>query len=51
MKKSQQPQKRVSPPELLPINPSCIGVDIGADRHWVSVPEGRDDEKVRSFSC
>ena len=51
MKKSQQPKKRMSSQELSPINPNAAGIDIGADRHWVSVPEGRDDEKIRSFSC
>ncbi|MEH1787690.1 MAG: hypothetical protein V7L23_19450 [Nostoc sp.] len=26
-------------------------IDIGADRHWVSIPLGRDEENVRSFAC
>lgn len=33
------------------INPNAAGIDIGADRHWVSVPVGRDNENVRSFGC
>lgn len=33
------------------INPNAAGIDIGADRHWVSVPMGRDRENVRSFAC
>lgn len=33
------------------INPNAAGIDIGADRHWVSVPVGRDTENVRSFAC
>ena len=33
------------------INPNAAGIDIGADRHWVSVPVGRDSENVRSFAC
>lgn len=33
------------------INPNAAGIDIGADRHWVSVPVGRDRENVRSFAC
>jgi hypothetical protein len=30
------------------INPNAAGIDIGADRHWVSVPVVRDSESVRS---
>ena len=36
------------------INPNAAGIDLGADRHWVSVPVGRDSESVRSerlFHC
>lgn len=33
------------------INPNAGGIDIGAERHWVSVPVGRDSESVRSFGC
>ncbi|WP_317110614.1 IS110 family transposase [Chroococcidiopsis sp. SAG 2025] len=33
------------------INLNAAGIDIGADRHWVSVPVGRDNESVRSFGC
>jgi transposase len=33
------------------INRNAAGIDIGADRHWVSVPMGRDSESVRSFGC
>ena len=51
MKKSQKPRKKASHSELSTINLNAAGIDIGADRHWVSVPEGRDDEHVRSFSC
>ena len=50
MKKSKK-LKKGAPKELSPINPNAAGIDIGADRHWVSVPEGRDEENVRSFSC
>ena len=51
MKKSQKSRKKASHPELSAINPNAAGIDIGADRHWVSVPKGRDDGNVRSFSC
>ena len=33
------------------INPNAAGIDIGAERHWVSVPVGRDGNNVRSFGC
>lgn len=33
------------------IHPNAAGIDLGADRHWVSVPLGRDTECVRSFGC
>jgi transposase len=36
---------------LPPINLNAAGIDIGADRHWVSVPTGRSSECVRSFGC
>jgi hypothetical protein len=36
---------------LCQINLNAAGIDIGADRHWVSVPVGRDSENVRSFAC
>ncbi|WP_445214803.1 IS110 family transposase [Brasilonema sp. UFV-L1] len=36
---------------LSTINHNAAGIDIGADRHWVSVPAGRDSECVRSFGC
>jgi len=36
---------------LPPINLNAAGIDLGADRHWVSVPTGRSSECVRSFGC
>ena len=30
------------------IKPKAAGIDIGADRHWVSIPVDRDSESVRS---
>lgn len=32
------------------INPNAAGIDIGADRHWVSVPVGRDRAKTTLVS-
>lgn len=47
--KESQPK---SPDSNLPlINPNAAGIDIGADRHWVSVPTDRDKDSVRSFGC
>jgi hypothetical protein len=44
------PKQPTIPDEMnLPlINPNAAGIDLGADRHWVSVPMGRDSESVRS---
>lgn len=36
---------------LAAIQPNAAGIDIGANRHWVSVPPGRDSECVRSFGA
>ncbi len=48
-KKELQPK---SPSSNLPlINPNAAGIDIGADRHWVSVPVDREKDSVRSFGC
>lgn len=33
------------------INLYAAGIDIGSQMHYVAVPEGLDDEPVRSFSC
>jgi transposase len=37
--------------ELLVVNPNAAGIDLGADYHWVSVPEGRDALSLRRFAC
>ena len=37
--------------ELSVVNPNAAGIDLGADFHWVSVPEGRDSECIRRFGC
>jgi transposase len=33
------------------LNPNAAGIDIGSTEHWVAVPEGRDEEIVKSFSA
>ncbi len=32
------------------VKPDAAGIDVGADDHWVSVPEGRDSVSVRRFA-
>ncbi len=52
MSKYKKPKKQDSEQNLLSqINSNAAGIDIGADRHWVSVPMGRDEENIRSFAC
>jgi len=35
--------------DLVVVNPNAAGIDAGSEEHWVSVPEDRSDEPVRSF--
>lgn len=35
--------------DLTVVNPNAAGVDAGSKEHYVSVPEDRDDQPVRSF--
>lgn len=37
------------PRHLQHMNLNAAGIDIGAERHWVAVPEGRDTVSVREF--
>jgi transposase len=46
--KTQRGNRRVS--DLERINKDTAGVDIGAEVHYVSVPEDRDPEPVRHFA-
>ena len=50
MKNSPKP-KKVSTSKLSLINLNAAGIDLGADQHWVCVPEDRDENNVRSFPC
>lgn len=49
----QHSRRAKLPAELRTVNLNAAGVDIGADRHFVAVPEGRDpeDHTVRSFGA
>lgn len=52
MSKRKKPKKQDLDINLLSkINSNAAGIDIGADKHWVSVPVGRDEENIRNFSC
>lgn len=51
MSKSKKPKIPNLDANLSQINLNAAGIDIGADKHWVSVPPGRDGENVRSFAC
>lgn len=42
---------RESVANLPQINPNAVGIDIGSRVHWVSVPQDRNSECVRSFGC
>jgi transposase len=33
------------------INPNAAGIDVGSKEHYVAVPEGRDEQSVRTFAC
>ncbi len=50
MNKSQK-QKKLDSKKLSLINPNAAGIDLGADQHWVCVPEDRAEKNVRSFTC
>ena len=44
--KSQRSRERAL---LQKVHLNAAGIDIGADVHWVAVPEDRDASPVRSF--
>jgi transposase len=44
--KQKQRQRRL----LERINLNAAGIDVGAERHWVAVPDDRADEAVQSFA-
>ncbi len=39
------------PASLKHVNLNAAGIDIGADEHYVAVPEDRDEQPVRSFGA
>ena len=44
--KSQRSRERAL---LEKVHLNAAGIDVGADTHWVAVPEDRDENAVRSF--
>lgn len=42
-------QRKIIGP-LMVVNPDAAGIDAGSEQHWVSVPEERDQQSVRSFA-
>ena len=44
--KSQRARERAL---LKKVHLNAAGIDVGADTHWVAVPEDRDENFVRSF--
>ncbi len=47
--KSQNFEMSKLPQHLQHINVNAAGIDIGSERHFVAVPEGRDEVSVREF--
>jgi transposase len=39
------------PDELRQVNLNAAGIDVGAESHWVAVPEGRDEQSVCQFAA
>jgi transposase len=50
-KRSKKFQVTDLPRHLQHVNLNAAGIDIGSDRHWVAVPEGRDRISVREFGA
>lgn len=52
-RKKRRKQFRVTdlPRHLQHVNLNAAGIDIGSDRHWVAVPEGRAEVSVRQFGA
>lgn len=46
MKKSSKSAR-----DLKIVNPDAAGIDIGAERHYVAIPEGRDARTIENFGC
>lgn len=50
--KARRPQKKAAlPASLQRINLNAAAIDVGAESHYVAVPEDRDDQPVREFAA
>ena len=47
----RQRRGRQLPKHLEVLHPDAAGIDIGAEHHYVSIPEDRGQETVRRFGC
>ena len=45
------PGRKPTPQELVRLQPDAAGIDVGAQVHYVAVPEDRAPESVRHFGC
>src|SRR6266850_5291479 len=50
-KRTKKFQVKDLPAHLQHVNLNAAGIDIGSERHWVAVPEGRDEVWVREFGA
>lgn len=48
-RKKKSTGRRAREAMLRKVNLNAAGIDVGSERHYVAVPEGRDTESVRSF--
>lgn len=48
-RKKKSTERRAREAMLRKVNLNAAGIDVGGERHYVAVPEGRDTESVRSF--
>jgi len=50
-KRTKKFQVKDLPAQLQHVNLNAAGIDVGSDRHFVAVPEGRDEVSVREFGA
>jgi transposase len=51
MKKAAKPRKTKAPAGFPLVHPNAAGIDIGDTFHAVAIPEGRDEQQVRTFGA
>ena len=50
-KAKKAPKKATLPASLRQVNLNAAAIDVGAESHYVAVPEDRDDQPVREFAA